>query len=251
MIVSLGWWVAVVELVPASWRPYIGGSTNNSVLDLVFGYNGLARILGDPGGGGAGGGGGGFGGTPGLTRLFEQVSGGMITWLLPAALLLAGSPSSRSRRAPRTDGRARRAHPVDRLDRRHRPDLLAHGRDLPRLLHRGPGPGDRRGRSPWREPSLWQRGRTPGWVGQASRSPSRRTAVWAFVLLGPATGVYESLRWPVLVVGVVAALALLVAHRLPRLAATVVLAVALAGAADRTGGVRAEHRRPRRTPARS
>ena len=46
MIVSLGWWVAIVELVPASWRPYVGGSTNDSVLDLIFGYNGLARILG-------------------------------------------------------------------------------------------------------------------------------------------------------------------------------------------------------------
>ena len=51
MVVSLGWWVAVVELVPASWRPYVGGSTNNSVLDLVFGYNGLARILGRSGSG--------------------------------------------------------------------------------------------------------------------------------------------------------------------------------------------------------
>ena len=55
MVVSLGWWVAVVELVPASWRPYVGGSTNDSVLDLVFGYNGLARILGRSGSGAAGG----------------------------------------------------------------------------------------------------------------------------------------------------------------------------------------------------
>ena len=65
MIISLGWWVAIVELVPESWRPYIGGSETNSVLDLIFGYNGLARILGNGNGGpGNGGGGGGFGGEP-------------------------------------------------------------------------------------------------------------------------------------------------------------------------------------------
>ena len=56
MIVSLGWWVAIVELVPESWRPYVGGSETNSVLDLIFGYNGLGRIFGN-GGGGPGGGG--------------------------------------------------------------------------------------------------------------------------------------------------------------------------------------------------
>ena len=32
MVLSAGWWVAVVELVPASMRPYIGGSQDNSFL---------------------------------------------------------------------------------------------------------------------------------------------------------------------------------------------------------------------------
>ena len=45
MIISLGWWVALVELVPESWRPYVGGSDNNSVLGLIFGDNGLNRML--------------------------------------------------------------------------------------------------------------------------------------------------------------------------------------------------------------
>ena len=44
LLVAGGWWVAIVELWPASSRPYIGGSTTNSVLDLVWGYNGLGRI---------------------------------------------------------------------------------------------------------------------------------------------------------------------------------------------------------------
>ncbi len=47
MIVSAGWWVAVVELVPASARPYIGGSQTNSVWELVWGYNGLGRLTGE------------------------------------------------------------------------------------------------------------------------------------------------------------------------------------------------------------
>ncbi|WP_371099101.1 ArnT family glycosyltransferase, partial [Streptomyces sanglieri] len=47
MVVAGGWWVAIVELWPASSRPYIGGSQNNSFLELTFGYNGLGRINGD------------------------------------------------------------------------------------------------------------------------------------------------------------------------------------------------------------
>ncbi|WP_035759566.1 ArnT family glycosyltransferase [Granulicoccus phenolivorans] len=93
MLVSLGWYVAIVELVPTSWRPYIGGSQTNSFLELAFGYNGLGRITGNeigsvtPGGGGFGGGGGMWGST-GVTRLFGGVSGGMISWLIPAAVVL-------------------------------------------------------------------------------------------------------------------------------------------------------------------
>ena len=55
VVVSAGWWVALVELWPASSRPYVGGSTTNSVLDLAFGYNGLGRIFGGSGNGGGGG----------------------------------------------------------------------------------------------------------------------------------------------------------------------------------------------------
>lgn len=43
-------WIAVVELVPASARPYVGGSTNNSELGLTFGYNGFGRVGGEAGG---------------------------------------------------------------------------------------------------------------------------------------------------------------------------------------------------------
>jgi 4-amino-4-deoxy-L-arabinose transferase-like glycosyltransferase len=92
LVVSAGWWVLATVLWPAASRPYIGGSTNNSVLNLVFGYNGFGRIFGNSAGGGGGGGGTGtsgssFGGAVGLQRLFSSEMGLEISWLLPAALL--------------------------------------------------------------------------------------------------------------------------------------------------------------------
>ncbi|TCC40919.1 glycosyltransferase family 39 protein [Kribbella speibonae] len=92
LIVSAGWWIAIVELMPASARPYIGGSQNNSILELTLGYNGLGRLTGNEtgsvgGGGGGNGGGMGWGGATGLQRLFSGEFGSQIAWLLPAALL--------------------------------------------------------------------------------------------------------------------------------------------------------------------
>ena len=90
MVVSAGWWVAIVELWPAASRPYIGGSQDNSVLNLIFGYNGLGRLNGDETGSVGGGptGTAGRWGATGLDRLFNPAFGGQISWLLPAALVL-------------------------------------------------------------------------------------------------------------------------------------------------------------------
>jgi 4-amino-4-deoxy-L-arabinose transferase-like glycosyltransferase len=92
LIVSAGWWIAIVELWPASSRPYIGGSQNNSILELTLGYNGLGRLTGNEtgsvgGGGGGNGGGAMWGGATGVQRLFSGEFGSQISWLLPAALL--------------------------------------------------------------------------------------------------------------------------------------------------------------------
>jgi 4-amino-4-deoxy-L-arabinose transferase-like glycosyltransferase len=48
-IVSFSW-IAVVELTPASQRPYVGSSTNNTELGLTFDYNGFGRVEGEVGG---------------------------------------------------------------------------------------------------------------------------------------------------------------------------------------------------------
>ena len=108
-IVAAGWWVAIVELWPAGSRPYIGGSQTNSVLELIFGYNGFGRLSGNETGsvGGMGGGNGtGQWGATGIGRLFNSSFGANISWLLPAALVLMGAVLYFSRRTPRT-GRAR------------------------------------------------------------------------------------------------------------------------------------------------
>ena len=91
MVVSFGWYIAIVELVPASWRPYIGGSQTNSILELMFGYNGFGRLSGNETGsvGGAATSGGQWG-TTGILRMFTSESGEMVSFLIPGALVLLG-----------------------------------------------------------------------------------------------------------------------------------------------------------------
>jgi 4-amino-4-deoxy-L-arabinose transferase-like glycosyltransferase len=104
VLVASGWWVLIMELLPASARPFVGGSTNNSALDLILGYDGLGRIFGGSGGGpGGGGGGGGFSGTPGLFRLFNAQLGGQVAWFLPLSGLGLAVGLWARRHAPRTD----------------------------------------------------------------------------------------------------------------------------------------------------
>lgn len=98
LVASAGWWVLLTVLVPASMRPYIGGSQTNSFLELTFSYNGLGRITGSMEGAVVAGGASGTGSTTistghagmwgqtGITRLFDGVWGTQWSWLAPAAL---------------------------------------------------------------------------------------------------------------------------------------------------------------------
>ncbi|MGK8520957.1 glycosyltransferase family 39 protein [Nocardia asteroides] len=108
MVVAAGWWLLAVELWPASERPWIGGSHENSILELTLGYNGLGRLNGNERGSvGPGGelppGGNGMWGNTGITRMFEPAQGGQIAWLIPAALIALALGIVLRGRAARTD----------------------------------------------------------------------------------------------------------------------------------------------------
>jgi 4-amino-4-deoxy-L-arabinose transferase-like glycosyltransferase len=95
-VVGLAWPV-LMWLTPASSRPWISGTSDNSIWSLILNYNGVGRLDGQAGGpggtaGGPGGGGGGggmgsvFGGDTGITRLVDASLGGQAGWLLGMAL---------------------------------------------------------------------------------------------------------------------------------------------------------------------
>jgi 4-amino-4-deoxy-L-arabinose transferase-like glycosyltransferase len=104
LAVSGLWWVVAVQLVPASQRPYIGGSQNNSLWNLIFGYNGFGRLTGDETG--SVGGGSAVGsrwGPTGLLRLFNTGFGGQGSWLIPAAVILLAACVATTWRARHTN----------------------------------------------------------------------------------------------------------------------------------------------------
>ena len=88
MVLVGGAWPALVELTPAADRPWVSGTSDNSVLSLIFGYTGLGRVEGQTGGP-AGGGSGLFGSSPGPLRLLNNALGGQAGWLLGFAVVSA------------------------------------------------------------------------------------------------------------------------------------------------------------------
>lgn len=111
MLAVGGVWPALVWLTPASDRPWVSGTADNSVFSLIFGYNGLGRVDGQSGGpaalgGGGGGGGGVFGGGAGPLRLLNDALGGQDGWLLGVALVggIAILVSTRLRRSDARSG---------------------------------------------------------------------------------------------------------------------------------------------------
>jgi 4-amino-4-deoxy-L-arabinose transferase-like glycosyltransferase len=104
MVVVGGAWPLLMTLTPASDRPWISGTSDNSIWSLIFGYNGVGRIDGQAGGPQAFGGGGPFGGSTGPLRLLNQALGGQAGWLLGVALV-GGAGILISTRLKRGDAR--------------------------------------------------------------------------------------------------------------------------------------------------
>jgi 4-amino-4-deoxy-L-arabinose transferase-like glycosyltransferase len=106
-VVGLAWPV-LVWLTPASSRPWVSGTSDNSIWSLIMDYNGAGRVTGQAGGpgGGMGGGGGAFGGPAGVFRLLDSSMGAQAGWLLGFALVsgLAILVGSRLRRGDTRTG---------------------------------------------------------------------------------------------------------------------------------------------------
>ncbi|MFI0445958.1 glycosyltransferase family 39 protein [Actinomadura sp. 6N118] len=228
MVVSAGWWVAVVALVPAGSRPYIGGSQHNSVLELALGYNGLGRLNGNETGGL-----GNLNQDAGWLRMFGDSIGGQISWLLPAALILLAAGLWITRRAPRSDP-ARAAFAlwggwllVTTLIFSfmqgifHEYYTVALAPAVAALVGMGAA-------------LLWQRRRAPAAAGVLAGTLAV-TAVWSYVLLGRTQDWHPWLGPVVLLGGLVAAGLLLATVWLPRVvvagAAVLAMLTAFAGPA--------------------
>jgi 4-amino-4-deoxy-L-arabinose transferase-like glycosyltransferase len=85
-------WPLLVTLTPAADRPWISGTSDNSIWSLIFNYNGVGRVTGQTGapgaiGGGGGGGGGAFGGNTGVLRLLQSGLGDQAGWLIGFAVV--------------------------------------------------------------------------------------------------------------------------------------------------------------------
>jgi 4-amino-4-deoxy-L-arabinose transferase-like glycosyltransferase len=93
MVAVGGAWPLLVTLTPAADRPWISGTSDNSIWSLIFGYNGLGRVAGQSGGPGGAGGGGGtlFGGATGVFRLLQSGLGDQAGWLLGFSLVAGGA----------------------------------------------------------------------------------------------------------------------------------------------------------------
>jgi 4-amino-4-deoxy-L-arabinose transferase-like glycosyltransferase len=110
MVVVGGAWPLLVALTPAESRPWVSGTSDNSIWSLILDYNGAGRVTGQaggPGGGMGGGGGGGvFGGPAGVFRLLDSTLGAQAGWLLGFALVsgLAILVASRLKRSDARTG---------------------------------------------------------------------------------------------------------------------------------------------------
>jgi 4-amino-4-deoxy-L-arabinose transferase-like glycosyltransferase len=232
VFVAAGWWVAAVALTPAADRPYVGGSQDNSILNLIFGYNGFGRLTGNESGSVGGGNvGGSMWGPTGWTRLFNDSFGNTMSWLLPGALVMGAVLLVLTIRARRTD--------------RERAALLLWGGSLVAIgltisLAQGiihpyytvalaPPLGALVGIATM---GLWERRST--WVGRIGLAAGLATTViWGAVLLGRTSNWFPALQPFVIVVGTLGVLAIVglpLLRRAPKAAVGLVAVLGLGAA---------------------
>ncbi|WP_229118968.1 ArnT family glycosyltransferase [Enemella evansiae] len=195
VLISAGWYVAVVELVPARWRPFVGGSPDGSLLGLI----GSPRATGGVAEGTA-----------------ESWSGALVAWLLPAAVILTIFALGWTRSAIQRAGLVLFGGWL----------LVAGVAGQPAVLPPAIGGAVGLGVA-----ILWSaRGSLPARIGLSAAVGA--TAVWAVVLSSRAAGAYPVLGWVAGILGGLAALTLLVGDRLAKVSAVAVLVGAvLAGLA--------------------
>ena len=223
LVVAAGWWVAAVTLTPAADRPYVGGSTDNSILNLIFGYNGIGRLSGsETGSVGGGGTAGSMWGPTGWDRLFLKSFGGQVSWLIPGALIGLAAALWMTRRAPRTD-RTRAAFLLFGGWLLLTGLILSYAQGIIHPYYTvvlAPAVG-----------ALVGMGGTYLWHHRVAWFPRialclaiGATAAWAFVLLGWSPEWYPALRWAILAAGVLAIIGIAVTPK-----ARGVLAAGIAG----------------------
>ena len=223
LVVAAGWWVVAVVLTPAADRPYVGGSTDNNILNLIFGYNGIGRLSGsETGSVGGGGPAGSMWGPTGWDRLFLKSFGGQVSWLIPGALIGLVAALWMTRRAPRTD-RTRAAFLLFGGWLLLTGLILSYAQGIIHPYYTvvlAPAVG-----------ALVGMGGTYLWHHRVQWFPRialclaiGATAAWAFVLLGWSPEWYPALRWAILAAGVLAIIGIAVTPR-----ARGVLAAGIAG----------------------
>ncbi len=229
VVVAGGWWVAIVALTPASDRPYIGGSQDNSILNLIFGYNGIGRLTGSESGsvGGGATGGTAMWGPTGWTRLFNSEFGNTMSWLVPGALVMGAVLLAITIRNRRTD--------------RERAALLLWGGSLVSIgltISMAQGiihpyytvalAAPLGGLVGIATMGLWER--RHGWPGRLGLAAALAATVWwGYVLLGRTPNWFPSLRPFVLIAGVMGVLAILLLPLLRSVPKLAVAAVSLLG----------------------
>ena len=125
-------WSIVVDLTPASQRPYVGGSLTNSEFQLEFGYNGFGRVGGQQGG-------------PGTTTL--SLSRAQLAPLVRPGVTSPQSPAERRYFAthPRSHRRATPSPRVHARGRHRRTVPIPFGGTRSPLRIFGTGLGDQAG----------------------------------------------------------------------------------------------------------